>query len=134
MSKGYEEGVYRYIIKPASIEKIVSAIKDVLEENNQNNNHEEYIANVAHELLNPLCAIKEGLLLSSEEFNKNASEKSKHIFNITINEITQLTAFTNEMLKLARLNTSEFPFHPEWFDIKPLLTEIKDAFQFGNRK
>ncbi|MBT3182359.1 MAG: hybrid sensor histidine kinase/response regulator [Deltaproteobacteria bacterium] len=121
--QGYKDGASLYLTKPVTVEEILEALETTTERKRQETMQDDYVANVAHELRNPLSIIKEGLQLTKECNEPDTSNKER-MLNVSINEISRLTSFTEDILSLSKMDSGNFPFKPQITEIHAFLEQL----------
>lgn len=91
----------------------------------------ELIANVSHDLRNPLSLIHgymETLMLKEKELT--AEERQKYM-NIVLNNTTKLKKLVAELFELSKLEARQIQLHKEPFSISELLHDIAVKYQLN---
>jgi len=94
----------------------------------------ELIANVSHDLRNPLSLIHgymETLILKEKDLT--AGEREKYM-NIVLNNTTKLKKLVAELFELSKLEAKQIKLHKEPFSISELLHDISVKHQLNARK
>ncbi|MFH1847515.1 MAG: ATP-binding protein [Candidatus Omnitrophota bacterium] len=89
----------------------------------------EFVAKVAHELINPLCMASESIKIVNEGKLGNIETKQKEILEMSRKEITRLLRFITDMLDLSKIEAGKMPMKKEEVDVKKLLNEILAYFK-----
>lgn len=94
----------------------------------------ELIANVSHDLRNPLSLIHgymETLMLKENELT--AQEREKYM-NIVLNNTTKLKTLVAELFELSKLEARQIQLHKEPFSISELLHDISVKYQLNAKQ
>ena len=91
---------------------------------------DEFIALASHELKTPLTTIKGYLqLLCKMNFN----EKADLFLNKTLNQVERLNHLIEDLLDMSRVESGKLEFNIEPFDLKDMLVEIIDTFNYSSQ-
>ena len=85
--------------------------KMALELNQMENMRQEFISNVSHEIQSPLTSIR-GFAQALEDDDLSVEERH-HYLSIIENESTRLSRITEDLLKLASLESDQLRFEPK---------------------
>lgn len=107
------------------IKEVEQSVRHMAEELSRYiHSQKQFFQNASHELKTPLQSIQgyaEGI--RDGIFEGEAAEKG---YNVMVSETERLKKIVNEMILLAKLDSSEDVYHPERTDVMELLTQAKD--------
>lgn len=115
------------VIKPTlddgqTAELIESVNKMALDLNQVENMRQEFISNVSHEIQSPLASIRGfALALRNEQLS---AEERRHYLDIIDIETRRLSALSDNMLKLASLETQNMKFEPRPYRLDKQLRHL----------
>jgi signal transduction histidine kinase len=105
-----------------------------LELDHMENMRQEFISNVSHEIQSPLTSIR-GFALALENDGLDL-EQRRHYLGIIQNESTRLSRITEDLLKLASLESDRFKFEPKSYrldkQIRSLILACEPQWQGKN--
>jgi PAS domain S-box-containing protein len=90
---------------------------------NMNNQMADFVANVAHEIRNPLAIIKYSFNLFLDELKEGITADQKELLNITKRTMERLFRLVTDLLDLSRIEAGRMVLHMEEVDIVALLEE-----------
>lgn len=103
-------------------ELVESVNKMALDLNQVENMRQEFISNVSHEIQSPLASIRGfALALRNEQLS---AEERRHYLDIIDIETRRLSALSDNMLKLASLETQDIKFEPRPYRLDKQLRHI----------
>lgn len=127
--RGYKDGIDMYLTKPTSPDEVLTAVNTLISKKEDQKNEKEYIASVAHELLNPLSIIKESMEITSENMTGEGNGAARHMMDISLKEISRITKFTKDMLSAAMMKEGKFPFSPKMTGTRELMNQISQVIE-----
>ncbi|MDX1761327.1 MAG: PAS domain S-box protein [Christiangramia sp.] len=89
---------------------------------------DEFIALASHELKTPLTTIK-GYLQILEK--KVEEPKSKLFLSKTLNQANRLNDLIDDLLNMSRIEAGKLEFHYEEFDLRQVLLDIVETFNYS---
>ena len=142
IKKGFELGAVDYITKPFYSDELLArvrthlALKSANEELHQKNLHLEKLNNeknellkiVSHDLKNPLAVIISLTNLLQINLLKLAQEDLTRIFSHIMDSAQFLLSMVNNLLDVNRLESENFQLHNEDVDLKEILQELTDRY------
>lgn len=100
----------------------VVILHDVTASWKENHHQSEFVSMVAHELLNPLAPLVEGLNLLREERVGTINETQKHCLNVVADEAARLSRLVNDLRDINRLDTGKIRLQREGIDVPRLVS------------
>ncbi|PTX44170.1 PAS domain S-box-containing protein [Christiangramia gaetbulicola] len=92
---------------------------------------DEFIALASHELKTPLTTIK-GYLQILEK--KISEPKSRLFLNKTLDQANRLNTLIDDLLNMSRIEAGKLEFNYEDFDIRELLLDVSETFNYSENK
>lgn len=89
----------------------------------------EFIADASHELRTPLSILQSSLEVLEAEDGKKLSAHSQQIIDDMKNVINRMAKLVNELLTLARFDSSEFTINKQSYDLQEDIQHIIRSFQ-----
>lgn len=89
----------------------------------------DFVNSVSHELRSPLSAIKGYVDFLLKEVAGPVNEKQKEFLNIVKNNTTRLTNFINNVLDVAKMESSKMELNREQIKIKDVIGEVITLFK-----
>ncbi len=89
----------------------------------------EFLANVAHEIKNPLFLVRENISCIRDGLLGEVGEKIGKSLDVARHEIDRLLRLTANMLDLNKLELGKMPLRKESFDIKGIFEDIIFSFE-----
>ncbi len=99
----------------------VMILHDITDSWKENHLQSEFVSMVAHELLNPLAPLLEGLNLLREERIGAINETQKHCLNVVADEAARLSRLVNDLRDINRLDTGKIRLQRESIDLPRLI-------------
>jgi signal transduction histidine kinase len=107
---------------------LATANQRLLELNDQKN---EFLGIVAHDLRNPLA----GIVLATELIEKNKGLDQIHgIVRNMRSEAQEMTALIERFLDIARIDSGDVKAEPEYFDLEPLVQHVAKRFHAKSKQ
>ncbi len=100
----------------------VVILHDITASWKENHHQSEFVSMVAHELLNPLAPLVEGLNLLREERVGSINETQKHCLNVVADEAARLSRLVNDLRDINRLDTGKIQLQREAIDVPRLVS------------
>lgn len=95
----------------------------------------EFVANVAHEIGNPLFIIKEGISIAEEMLGEKLSAKPREMIDISLKEIDRLINFSKSMLDISRIESGKIEVKKARLKVVPVIENVLQQFRpFFDRK
>lgn len=94
----------------------------------------EFVANVAHEIKNPLFLVRENISCLRDGLLGGVSPEAEKILEVTHKEINRLLRLTANMLDLIKLELGKMPLKKESFDLKSIFDDIVLSYKEESRK
>lgn len=88
----------------------------------------EFVANVAHEINNPLFIVGESLKQIEEGLAGDISSKARNMLLTSVREVDRLVRFTKNMLDLSKIESGKMPIKKIKLDIKALIDDVIKYF------
>lgn len=119
--KVYECTVKLIVVNRVAVGTVV-ILHDVTSSWKESNLQSEFVSMVAHELLNPLAPLLEGLNLLREERVGAINETQKHCLNVVADEAARLSRLINDLRDINRLDTGKIRMQREAIDVPRLVS------------
>jgi signal transduction histidine kinase len=89
-----------------------------------NQRKSDFVANVSHEVKNPLATIKGALYLLQKEIGDMATPKQKQIMEMGEKTIDRLNRLVSDLLDLSKIETGKMKLNWDRVELTPLIEEI----------
>ena len=90
-----------------------------------------YVAGVAHDLRNPLQALKLSLWMVRPDHPLPAEERLRETFRMAQRQVGRLERMLSDLMDRSRLEAGKLELIPEWADLRALASEVAELFQPG---
>ncbi|MBX7151309.1 cell wall metabolism sensor histidine kinase WalK [bacterium] len=84
----------------------------------------EFLSMVAHELLNPMTPMKEGLSLVLEKSVGPLNEVQEQCLHVVYDEVNRLSRLVNDLLDINRIDSGKLRIHRQLVDVEKLVNEV----------
>ncbi|NUM82321.1 PAS domain-containing protein [bacterium] len=84
----------------------------------------EFLSMVAHELLNPMTPMKEGLSLVLEKSVGPLNEVQEQCLHVVYDEVNRLSRLVNDLLDINRIDSGKLRIHRQLIDVEKLIGEV----------
>ena len=91
---------------------------------------DEFIAVASHELKTPLTTIKGYLQVLSR---KQTDPMSTHFIDKSLNQVNKLNTLVEDLLNMSRTEAGKLDFQWETLDLRSLLNEMSETFDYSNK-
>jgi two-component system, chemotaxis family, CheB/CheR fusion protein len=121
-------GVPRYTNNETFIGYIGTCI-DITERIDLEKQKEDFMSIASHELKTPVTSIKAYTQILHEKFKKSEDAKTAMMLGRLDSQVDKLTSLINTLLDIARVQSGQMDFEPEWFDAGNFVQDITEEVQ-----
>src|SRR5579859_5475845 len=89
----------------------------------------QFLANMSHELRTPLNSLLILARLLAANPEANLTPKQVEYANVIHSSGTDLLQLINDILDLSRVEAGKMELHPEWFELRALVDDLRAVFQ-----
>lgn len=89
----------------------------------------QFVANVAHEIGNPLFIIREGISIAEEVLGEKLSGKPKETLDISLKEIDRLINFSKNMLDISKIEAGKMDVKKSRIKVVPVIENVLQQFR-----
>ena len=107
---------------------VVGLFKDVTEIENLEKMRRDYIANISHELMTPLTAVRGLLEPLSDGMIKDDAVKMRY-YGIMLHEVERLSRLITDMLQLSRLQSGTEYMEKSTFNVGELIDDVYQSYR-----
>lgn len=130
----YKENIIGLSVSPITntnneVSGIVAVFTDQSEAQRMEQMRRDYVANVSHELRTPITAMRAFIEPLNDNLIKDEAKKHEY-YNNMLKEIERLNRLINDLLELSRLQNVQETFKGNEFNLKDLVKDISDRYQF----
>lgn len=100
---------------------------EIIKSHDQLKSH--FVANVAHEIKNPLFIIKEGLALVLDGTTGEMNNDQKNIIQRAKNNVDRLLRLVTNLLEISKIEAGKMELNKEKIDIKSFINEIIQEYK-----
>lgn len=104
-------------------------IKDYSPNKNYERWKDELISMVAHEIKNPLSAMKNSMSILMSQASGPMNDGQRKLLTVSTRNIDRLTRLLDNVLDVSRVSTGNFVPEPEWVDAREFVSEVVDTFK-----
>ncbi len=104
-------------------------IKDYSVHANYERWKDELISMVAHEIKNPLAAMKNSMDILISQASGPMNDGQRKLLTVSTRSIDRLTRFLDNVLDVSRMNTGRYVPEPHWVDAREFAGEVVDTFK-----
>lgn len=104
-------------------------IKDFSPFQNYERWKDELISMVAHEIKNPLSAMKNSMGILISQANDGMSDGQINLLKVSTRSIDRLTRLLDNFLDVSRLSSGQYVPEPDWVDARGFISEVITTFK-----
>jgi two-component system, OmpR family, sensor histidine kinase VicK len=112
------------------INGLIAVLYDVTEQEKIEQERREFVANVSHELRTPLTTMRSYLEALSDGAWEN-KEIAPKFLQVTQDETERMIRLVNDLLKLSKLDSTEYRLLKDWVNFTELFNRIIDRFEMS---
>ncbi len=110
-------------------ETCIGFVLDISESKELEKRKDEFISMASHELKTPVTSLKGFLGLLQRRLSIQGDEKALHYLARMDAQVNKLTKLINDLLDLSKIQTGQFDYREERFDLDELVQEIMETVQ-----
>lgn len=104
-------------------------IRDVSPSDGQESWRDELVSMVAHEVRNPLAAMKNSMSILLSEAPGPVTAGQERLLRTAIRNIDRLTQLLDGFLDVSRINAGRYSFEPRWVGTQAFIADVLSSFQ-----
>lgn len=112
--------------------KSIGITVDITEKKHQENQKDEFISIVSHELKTPITSIKAYTQILQRELNKLENAKVSEMFSRLDSQVNKLTGIIYDLLDVTRIEGGQVQYDRAVFSFNDLVEEVIGELQIGN--
>jgi signal transduction histidine kinase len=90
---------------------------------------DELISMVAHEIKNPLAAMKNSMSVLISQANEGMTDGQRGLLNVSVRSIDRLTRLLDNVLDVSRISSGSYTPEPGWIDAEEFTSEVLGTFK-----
>ncbi|UCH85533.1 MAG: HAMP domain-containing histidine kinase, partial [Candidatus Latescibacterota bacterium] len=90
---------------------------------------DELISMVAHEIRNPLSAMKNSMNILLSQATGEITDEQHKLLTVSTRSIDRLTRLLDNVLDISRVSMGSYIPRPEWVDAREFVSEVVDTFK-----
>jgi len=90
---------------------------------------DELISMVAHEIKNPLAAMKNSMDVLISQATEGMTEGQRSLLNVSVRSIDRLTRLLDNFLDVSRISSGSYAPEPRWVDAHEFTAEVISTFK-----
>lgn len=134
----WPNGTIRWIKTKASVSfdehhfplRIYGAVMDITERKMLEQQKDDFMGIVSHELKTPVSSMKGYVQMLEEEFIRKGHSEAAHHLKKVDTQIDKLSNLINDLLDVTKIESGKMEFFQEEFDFDELVDEVVDSMQF----